>query len=168
MVKVSQEIAEENRQELATSADVLSRRHGLERVGVAQIAKHANLTTGAVYTHFGSREQLLAAGIQAGFDRMVKWLETLGTAQEYRSLARANVRLPDGALWCPAMSHIGSIRTASATEQTEFNKGLNRMLVAMARWPDIGSTEHALETIAELTGEVLFADLPTTQRGTER
>ena len=41
MVNVRKEVAEENRRELAISADVLSRRHGLERVGVAEIAEHA-------------------------------------------------------------------------------------------------------------------------------
>ena len=164
MVNVSKEVAEENRQELAISADVLSRRHGLDRVSVVEIAKHANLTTGAVYTHYGSRERLLAAGIRAGFDRMVAWLETLESGQEYQDQARANVRLRDGSLWCPAMSHIGSIRTASTAEQAEFAEGLNRMLAKMTRWHDVGSTERALEIIAGITGDVLFAGRPTARQ----
>ncbi len=161
MVKVSREVAEENRQALAKAADVLSRRHGLGKVGIAEIAKHAKLTTGAVYARFGSREDLLAAGIQAGFDRMIAWLETIDSCQAYREQVRAKGRLTDGALWCPAMSHIGSIREASAVEQAAYAKGLSRMLTSMARWPDMGSREHAAETLAATTGYMLFADLPT-------
>ena len=99
---------------------------------------------------------------------MVAWLETLESGQEYQDKARANVRLLDGSLWCPAMSHISSIRKSSTAEQAAFAKGLKRMLATMARWTDVGSTERALETIASLTGEVLFAGRPTAQRGSQR
>lgn len=160
MVKVSKEVAEENRHRLAQSADILSRRHGLARVSLGDVAKHAKLTTGAIYARFGSREELLAAGIASGFERMVLWLETLESAQAYREAVLSGGRMASGELWCPAMSHIGAIRVASQPEQNAFARGLDRMLTQMTHWPDVSSKAQAKETLAAVTGPMLMGEIP--------
>lgn len=160
MVKVSKEAAEENRRTLAVSADALARRKGLDKVSVAEIAAHAKLTTGAIYTHFGSKNALLAAGIEAGLQRMAEWLSTLANAEEYLQNVRTQGRMQDGSLFCPVMCHIGTIRACSDTEKAAFARGLDQMLSQMALWPDVESKLRAHEVLAQATGYMLFDGLP--------
>lgn len=165
MVKVTKQVAAQNRAALAAAADVLARREGLGKAGLGAIAKRAGLTTGAIYAGFGSREALMAAGIEAGFARMCDWLDSLPTGAAYLAQVRGGGRLADGALWCPAASHIGTIRSASEAEQAAFAAGLARMLARMAAWPDVGSPQAARALLAQASGEALFAGLWPTGPG---
>lgn len=57
---VSKETAEINRGSLLRAASHLFRERGIDGVGVAEIAKEAGLTHGALYKHFPSKEALAA------------------------------------------------------------------------------------------------------------
>lgn len=57
---VSKETAEMNRNSLLQAASRLFREKGIDGVGVAEIAKEAGLTHGALYKHFSSKEALAA------------------------------------------------------------------------------------------------------------
>jgi TetR/AcrR family transcriptional repressor of nem operon len=59
-VFVSKEAAELNRGALLGAASRLFREKGIDGVGVAEIAKQAGLTHGALYKHFPSKEVLAA------------------------------------------------------------------------------------------------------------
>ena len=153
MVKVDRQQAEKNRNALARAADRLSRRDGLRDVRLADISRAAGLTTGAVYARFDGREALLAAGIAAGFDRMIGWMQTCDSFETYLKHVRDRGRQPDGTLECPAISHAGAIRTASAPERAAYRDGLGRMLAVMSQWPDIGTVENARALLARVIGE---------------
>jgi TetR/AcrR family transcriptional repressor of nem operon len=66
-VRVSKEKAAGNREALLQAADRLFRERGIDGVGVAQIAKEAGLTHGAIYAHFPSKEALAAEAFRHGF-----------------------------------------------------------------------------------------------------
>src|ERR1700761_8318025 len=53
-------MAERNRSSLLRAASHLFRERGIDGVGVAEIAKEAGLTHGALYKHFPSKEALAA------------------------------------------------------------------------------------------------------------
>ena len=59
-MKVSKETSTKHRYELLRAASRLFRERGFDKVGIAEIANAANLTHGAFYTHFESKEALCA------------------------------------------------------------------------------------------------------------
>ena len=66
-MRVSKEKAAENRAALLQAASRLFRERGIEGAGVADIAKAAGLTHGALYAHFPSKEALAAEAFSYGF-----------------------------------------------------------------------------------------------------
>lgn len=67
-MRVSKEKAAENRTALLRAASQLFRERGIDGVGVAEVAKAAGLTHGALYAHFPSKEALVAEAFSYGFD----------------------------------------------------------------------------------------------------
>ncbi len=67
-MRVSKEKAAENRVALLQAANRLFRQRGIDGVGVAEIAKAAGLTHGALYAHFPSKEALVAEAFSHGFE----------------------------------------------------------------------------------------------------
>lgn len=65
-MRVSKEKAAQNRDALLQAASQLFREHGIDGVGVADIARAAGLTHGALYAHFPSKEALAAAALGEG------------------------------------------------------------------------------------------------------
>ena len=63
-MRVSKEKAAQNRQDILTAAARLFREQGVNATGVDAITKDANLTHGAVYSHFGSKEAVAAEAIR--------------------------------------------------------------------------------------------------------
>lgn len=66
-MRVSKEKAAENRHALLQAASKLFRKRGIDGVGVAEVAKEAGLTHGALYAHFSSKDELAAAAFSHGF-----------------------------------------------------------------------------------------------------
>jgi TetR/AcrR family transcriptional repressor of nem operon len=66
-MRVSKEKAAENRDALLQAASRLFRERGIDGVGVADIAKAAGLTHGALYAHFPSKDALAAEAFSHGF-----------------------------------------------------------------------------------------------------
>lgn len=66
-MRVSKEKAAENRVALLQAASRLFRKRGIDGVGVADIAKEAGLTHGALYAHFPSKDALVAEALLYGF-----------------------------------------------------------------------------------------------------
>jgi TetR/AcrR family transcriptional repressor of nem operon len=67
-VRVSKEKSAENRVALLQAASRLFRQRGIDGVGVADIAKEAGLTHGALYAHFPSKDALAAEAFSYGFN----------------------------------------------------------------------------------------------------
>ncbi|MEM7438579.1 MAG: helix-turn-helix domain-containing protein [Pseudomonadota bacterium] len=159
MVKVNKETAENNLKLLQKAADKLSRRDGLMRVALKDIAKEAGLTSGAVYARFPSREALLASGIKAGFDRMNKWLGEIPDAATYYREIRRVGRSADGTMICPAISHIGVARYGSPEELSAYEDGLAEMLQKMALWPDVDGEKGARRLLAGVMGTAMLESM---------
>ncbi|MET0406196.1 MAG: helix-turn-helix domain-containing protein [Cystobacter sp.] len=68
-MRVSKEKAAENRVALLRAASHLFRQRGIDGVGVAEVAKAAGLTHGALYAHFPSKDALVAEAFWYGFER---------------------------------------------------------------------------------------------------
>lgn len=68
-MKVTKEKSAEHRRALVRAASKLFRRHGIDGVGVADVAKEAGLTHGALYAHFPSKDALAAVALADGLRR---------------------------------------------------------------------------------------------------
>jgi TetR/AcrR family transcriptional regulator, transcriptional repressor for nem operon len=66
-MRVSKEKAAQNRVAILDAASHLFRKRGIDGVGVAEIAKEAGLTHGALYAHFPSKDALVADAFSHGF-----------------------------------------------------------------------------------------------------
>lgn len=66
-MRVSKEKAAGNRLALLQAASRLFRQRGIDGVGVADIAREAGLTHGALYAHFPSKDALAAEAFSYGF-----------------------------------------------------------------------------------------------------
>uniref|UniRef100_B0T6Q6 Transcriptional regulator, TetR family n=1 Tax=Caulobacter sp. (strain K31) TaxID=366602 RepID=B0T6Q6_CAUSK len=81
-MRVSKEKAAENRVALLRAASHLFRQRGIDGVGVAEVAKVAGLTHGALYAHFPSKDALVAEAFSYGFERNLA--EAQASAQDQR------------------------------------------------------------------------------------
>ncbi len=68
-MKVTKERSAQNRRALVRAAGKLFREHGIDGVGVAEIGKEAELTHGALYAQFPSKEALAAEALADGLER---------------------------------------------------------------------------------------------------
>ena len=78
-MRVSRERAAENRRRILSAASRLIRERGIEGTGVDAISTAADLTHGAVYSQFGSKEAITVEALRlalAGSRRI--WLRNLG------------------------------------------------------------------------------------------
>ena len=66
-MKVSKEKAAENRQRILGGAARMFREQGLSGVGVDALTEGAGLTYGSLYSHFGSKDALMAEAVTHAF-----------------------------------------------------------------------------------------------------
>jgi TetR/AcrR family transcriptional regulator, transcriptional repressor for nem operon len=136
VVKVSKAAAQKNHEGIVGAAGVAFRTHGVSAASVAEIAKSAGLTHGALYRHFPDKDALASAAITADFDRIVALLGQLKgggkAAGDYvQTYLAADHR--DHFVWgCPAAPLASEIHRLNATVQTAFADGLERNLDALA------------------------------------
>lgn len=62
---------EQTRQRILDAAGRSFRSHGYAGIGVDGIAKEAEVTSGAFYSHFGSKDGAFEASIEAGLDEVI-------------------------------------------------------------------------------------------------
>ncbi len=67
MVRKTKEEAQETRNAILDAAEVVFQEHGVSRTSLAEIAKAAGVTRGAIYWHFENKADLFDAMIQRVF-----------------------------------------------------------------------------------------------------
>ncbi|MET0937366.1 MAG: TetR/AcrR family transcriptional regulator [Luteibacter sp.] len=113
-MRVSREKAAENRKALLTAASQLFREKGIDGVGVAEVAKAAGLTHGALYAHFPSKDSLAAEAFSHAFagrmERARTWAgERKPTFTDYvESLISPRMR-DDVATGCPLVASASEV-----------------------------------------------------------
>ena len=165
MVKVSKAEAQKNHEGIVGAAGIAFRTHGVSAASVAEIAKSADLTHGALYRHFPDKDALAAAAISADFDRIVT---LLGQFRDGGKPAGDYVRIylakdhRDHFIWgCPAAPLASEIHRLNDTVQTAFADGVERNLAALAAL--IGpeqpsrSREQAIFMLSAMAGAMALA-----------
>lgn len=75
-MKVTREQAAQTRERILDTASKLFREHGLDGIGVADLMKSAGLTHGGFYSHFSSKEELMAQACARALEESAqRWKE---------------------------------------------------------------------------------------------
>lgn len=137
MVRVSREQAAANRETLVDAAGRLFRVKGVDGVGVAEVAKEAGLTHGALYAHFPSKEMLAAEALKSGMQKSLSDVKasagdaqpTLGGYLDFLLSRHMRDAMEEG---CPMTASGSEIARGSAEVSRSFAEGFENMVAALA------------------------------------
>jgi TetR/AcrR family transcriptional regulator, transcriptional repressor for nem operon len=167
-MRVSKAQQAKNREQVVAAAAKLLRERGIEGIGVDALAKAAGMTHGAVYSHFGSKDELAAAAIRQSLDEIrERWIEDAGGATApglFNRLVRSYV----------SRSHrdrpgTGCAVAAMGPEATRHGKDVRRafsdstvsLINVMAKTcdgdTDAARREEAVATISAMLGAVVLS-----------
>src|SRR6058998_3297755 len=144
------------------------RRSGYDGTGVADIMKKVGLTHGGFYSHFDSREAMLAeAADRAGADAVAASARIAGSAAPERALSElvraylSKAHLEAIETGCPVAA-LGSEMPRQAPEVRRAATGrIKEMIDLVARqspdWGQPGAHERALVTVATALGALVLA-----------
>jgi TetR/AcrR family transcriptional repressor of nem operon len=166
-MRVSREQAAESRERILAAASRLFREHGYGGIGVADLMKTAGLTHGGFYSHFASKDELMAeataralSGSAARWNRLadeegeaaLRTIAAYYLSPEHRRRAGSGCAVPS--LAAEASRQGGAVRVA-------FTKGLAGLVDALGRVVP-GRTraarrKRALASFAAMAGAVVLA-----------
>jgi len=144
------------------------RRSGYDGTGVADIMKEAGLTHGAFYSHFASREAMLAeavakacaesaaaaAGVVAGVPPGKALASMLGSYLSKEHLEHVDIGCPLAALGSETSRQVPEVRRVTT-------RHIKEMIDLVARqspdWGKPGAHERALVAVATMVGALLLA-----------
>jgi TetR/AcrR family transcriptional repressor of nem operon len=146
-MRVSRVQAAENRERVIDAASRLFRERGFDGIGLKDLMKGANLTQGAFYKQFESKDDLAArASARALTNAFQRWSEAAAANPEdplepvlsfYLSAAHREERA-DG---CPVVALGADAARQGSEVKASFEAGIKTYLDLLARW--IGDGERA-------------------------
>jgi TetR/AcrR family transcriptional regulator, transcriptional repressor for nem operon len=124
-MKVSKQQAADNRDAIVQVAAAQIRERGFSQMSVAEVAKAAGLTHGALYSHFVSKEALQAAAIERAFKDCVAEFSGL-TSEQFLGQYLSTQHRDNIGYGCPTAALISEVRWQSEEAQTAFYDGFTR------------------------------------------
>jgi TetR/AcrR family transcriptional regulator, transcriptional repressor for nem operon len=164
MVRVSRDQAAANRQALVTAAGRLFRQKGIDGVGVAELCEAAGMTHGALYSHFGCKEDLVTEAFVQGQAASSKRLDSaVGLDPDISTILDFYVsrRQRDNAVdCCPLLASASEAARQSKPTKRAFAAAFDELsaTVAMALGKrDPRSDARAMVIAASMIGTVAVA-----------
>ncbi|CAG9193613.1 TetR family transcriptional regulator [Paraburkholderia caribensis] len=165
MTRVTKEAAEANKRGLVDAAARLFREKGLDGVGVAEIARSAGLTHGAIYSGFAGKSDLAVAalrrGREAGAERRTK---ALGNEPDVNALLMHYVskrQRDDRINCCPLLASASEGARQDSIYRKEFSETFRELVsalqAAMEREDTKDAHRKALAVAAGMIGAVAMA-----------
>ena len=149
-----------SRQRLIAQCGGHAKRYGFSQSGMAALAGAAGVTTGALYKHFESKSDLLAAVITAEMARTAQVYADIATADSAQLahamagyLSLAHVRSPEQGCLLPSLTP--EVARAGGAAQAAYQTGLLAVHAQLARLT--GSAESAWALMAQNVGAVMLA-----------
>lgn len=155
-----------SRTRIVREAARLAREHGPGGASVADVMSAAGMTHGGFYKHFGSKEALLAAALEAAFEEVLVRLagqaagghESAGAAFAGRYLSDEHIR--NAGTGCPIPSLAAEVGRGTPALKAAFGAGVRRMVEALAAEGSGLAGEHrdrAARQLAMMAGAVMIA-----------
>lgn len=164
-MRITQQRKGETRERIMTAAGDLFRRHGIDAVGVDAIMHAAGLTHGGFYTHFKSKEALVAEVSAATLARSAARWERI-SREEAPDAALAQIV---GGYLDPAhvaATERGCVLTTLGPEVARrrdarpgITASIRRMLDSLTRCLPGRRRQQALEALSAMVGAVVLARL---------
>lgn len=126
-MKVSKLQAAENREAIIHAAAQQLREHGYDHMSVAEVARVAGLTHGALYSHFKSKEALAVEATKAAFAETLKAFTGVRAPDFlYRYLSEGHRSHPEHG--CPNAALVSEVWRQPVATQEAFRDGLDSFL----------------------------------------
>lgn len=145
------------RRHLVRTSAQLAKASGFAATGLQAFVSAAGVTTGAFYSQFTGKPELLAAIVEEEFERVLTWWEGKTLTELLRSvdlyLSRQHVDQP--AQGCPIPALAAEVARSDDTTRETFASGLARVhhLLTLA----LGDSQKAWALLCEVVGAVLIA-----------
>lgn len=166
-MRVSQDEKAKSRARILAAASRRMRETGLAGAGLADIMRDAGLTHGGFYRHFATRDDLLAAALQATFADFLLPLEQalqkgdpVQAVDAFRTLYLSSDHVTHPELGCPVPAVGSEMAHAPEPLRTAFDDGLSHVIDLLAPGkPGTPADQltHALRDFAMMAGAVLLA-----------
>lgn len=167
-MRVSQEEKDRSHQRIVENAARLMRERGIEATGVADVMAAAGLTHGGFYRHFGTKEELLTAALEAAFDQMMSELDPAAVRTEpstsplasYEALYLSDGHVRNPGIGCPVAALAGDVGRGSSTLKSAFSAGFNLLVTRLSllmKGSDRKRREQAARRLAMMAGAVMIA-----------
>jgi TetR/AcrR family transcriptional repressor of nem operon len=164
-LRYSREHSEKTRRAILDSAAIKFRECGQEGAGVGDIASSADVTTGAIYKQFESKDALFTTVVEEAMQRLVAGLQQSKDGgndewlAEFVSHYLSSERVELVGLGCGLPVLTPDISRASEDVKAVFNDGLNDTVCVMME--NVGersiSEGDALLILASILGSVILA-----------
>ncbi len=171
MGRSSQSKAKENRAQIVQTASRMFREAGVEGVSVAQIRAATGMTVGGFYTHFESKDALIAEAFSIAFEHSLEaWDEVFIRADQAAedrasSLVRQYLRNSSAKNRCPLLAFAPDVATGGVdqTGALAYEAGAKSLLDKFMeeRVDEVG--DLAQPTEAENEALVIFAAMVGTR-----
>ncbi|WP_395408341.1 TetR/AcrR family transcriptional regulator [Pseudoduganella sp. UC29_106] len=161
MVFVRREQFDENRETLLATASKLFRERGIDGVGVAEIAREAGLTHGALYAHFRSKEALATEAFSTGLALSREAFRGDGarrkrTVAGYLNYLLSSLNRDDPGASCPMTASASEIGRHGEEISARFAKGFQEKAGAFEAVLDegISGAERRRMSLAIVAAEI--------------
>jgi TetR/AcrR family transcriptional repressor of nem operon len=159
-MKVSKATGAQHREALLVAASRLFRDKGFDKVGIAEIAAAADLTHGAFYSHFASKEALCAEVVERAIGRTAELLQGSGNRRAYIEGYLSPKHVRNRGEGCPFAALGADAARESPAIKAAFSQSLDRFLDVLAEaLPDrpTPARDRAIVSMATLVGGLLLA-----------
>jgi TetR/AcrR family transcriptional repressor of nem operon len=166
-MRVSRKEMEKNHARIVQGAARLARERGIEQTSVADAMGAAGLKHGGFYRHFGTKDDLMDAALNAAFEQMIAELaagfdgkDPRKAAADYRAhyLSKAHVEHPG--FGCPVAALGIDVARGSESLKGSFGAGVQKTLGTLAEGMPGGKAERrtrAARELAMLVGAIVIA-----------
>jgi TetR/AcrR family transcriptional repressor of nem operon len=156
-MRVSKEQAETNRTSLLQAASRLFREKGFDGVGVAEVAKEAGLTHGALYAHFPSKDALAAEAFSDGIaHRLISMRRRKRTFEEYLDAMFSTEHRDNLANGCPMTASASEIARQGTAVAASFARAFQETVAVLEE--SLGSAVPASQkrhlAVSALTAQI--------------
>jgi TetR/AcrR family transcriptional repressor of nem operon len=140
-MKVSKSQASDNRDAILTAASTQIRGHGLDQTSVADVARAAGLTHGALYSHFQSKDELTTEAMTRAFADCLRQFSGL-TAAEFlqRYLSKEHRDHPE--VGCPTAALVSEVSRQPTELKAAFRSGVDRFITLAGQSLEAVGAEH--------------------------
>ena len=161
-MKVTQEQKALNKEKILAAAARLYRAHGVDGIGIGELAKSVGLTHGGFYRQFPEgKEQLICEAIDRIFEQHAELWSSMASGADIVERYVSQEHVDDEADGCPIPTLGADVSRMGGVASESWTNGVKQLLhILMTRqWRDGQpiSEDRALQIVASISGALVIA-----------